>query len=202
MFCYDYCNLSTDWVICNSTVWLLLKLHIFSPRILVCALTPQSLSEYEYSNPVAVDSHTHSPFPTAAVCEIQMKQRYSWLLSMNIKTWTSCPGHSISHSGQCVCGCVPVCVCVLLFVCECKLLPCLSSQPQLRARLKHQLKANQVTADGVRTRAVHSLVCVFEEKRELKSPFCMSVLKQVCYQKQPLIAWQFSCDVNQNRQSC
>lgn len=45
-------------------------------------------------------------------------------------------------------------------VCECKLLPCLSSQPQLRARLKHRLKANQVTADGVRTGAVHSLVCV------------------------------------------
>lgn len=109
----------------------------------------------------AADSHTHSPFPTASVCEVQMKQRYSWLLSMSIKTWTYCPGHSISHSGQCVC--VSVCVG------ECKLLPCLSSQPQLRARLKHRLKANQVTADGVRIRAVHSLVCVCVCVKQRKS---------------------------------
>lgn len=69
-------------------------------------LTSQSFQEGKYSKPVAVRSHTHSPFPTASVCEVQMKQKYSWLHSLSIKTWTSCPGHSISHSGQCVCFCV------------------------------------------------------------------------------------------------
>lgn len=111
-------------------------------------------------------SHGSSPFPTAAAHDAQMKQRYSWLPSMNIKTWTCCPGHSISRSGQCVRVCARVWEPV-------QLLPCLSSQPRLRARLKQRLKANQVTADGVRTGlcvSVSACVCLKEKKGQNRRP--------------------------------
>lgn len=65
------------------------------------------------------------------------------------------PSRSISRSGG-VCD----------SVCERKLLPCLSNQARLRARLKQRLRANRVTADGVRTAATRTsarvCVCVCE----------------------------------------
>ena len=59
------------------------------------------------------------------------------------------PSRSISRSGG-VCD----------SVCERKLLPCLSNQARLRAWLKQRLRANRVTADGVRTAAARTCVCV------------------------------------------
>lgn len=96
-----------------------------------------------------------------------------------------------------------MCVCVSVCECECKLLPCLSSQPQLRARLKHRLKANQVTADGVRTGAVHSLVCVCEEERNCSNhppnPLYVGVYAGVLPKTKPA-TWQVSHDVTHRLQ--